>query len=71
MHLKTVLSTMADREMSGVQNCDGVSFSDVNYMDCFRKSFDELYDKISKEDREGMREMMRLSTYRRKRFDKK
>lgn len=40
-------------------------------MDCFRKSFDELYDKIKKEDREGMREMMRLSTYRRKRFDKK
>ena len=40
-------------------------------MDCFRKSFDELYDKISKEDREGMREMMRLSTYRRKRFAKK
>ena len=40
-------------------------------MDCFRKSFDELYDKIKYEDREGMREMMRLSTYRRKRFDKK
>lgn len=40
-------------------------------MDCFRKSFDELYEKIKNEDREGMREMMRLSTYRRKRFDKK
>lgn len=40
-------------------------------MECFRKSFDELYDKIKDEDREGMREMMRLSTYRRKRFDKK
>ena len=40
-------------------------------MDCFRKSFDELYNKIKTEDREGMREMMRLSTYRRKRFDKK
>ena len=40
-------------------------------MDCFRKSFDELYNKIKQEDREGMREMMRLSTYRRKRFDKK
>ena len=40
-------------------------------MDCFRKSFDELYNKIKNEDREGMREMMRLSTYRRKRFDKK
>ena len=40
-------------------------------MDCFRKSFDELYNKIKNEDREGMREMMRLSTYRRRRFDKK
>ena len=40
-------------------------------MDCFRKSFDELYNKIKNEDREEMREMMRLSTYRRKRFDKK
>ena len=40
-------------------------------MDCFRKSFDELYNKIKNEDRDGMREMMRLSTYRRKRFDKK
>jgi len=40
-------------------------------MECFRKSFDELYNKIKAEDREGMREMMRLSTYRRKRFDKK
>ena len=40
-------------------------------MDCFRKSFDELYNKIKTEDREGMREMMRLSTYRRRRFDKK
>ncbi len=43
----------------------------LNEMECFRKSFDELYDKIKAEDREGMREMMRLSTYRRKRFDKK
>ncbi len=40
-------------------------------MDCFKKSFDELYDKIKNDDIEGMREMMRLSTYRRKRFDKK
>ena len=40
-------------------------------MDCFRKSFDELYEKIKNEDRDGMREMMRLSTYRRRRFDKK
>lgn len=39
-------------------------------MDCFRASFDELYDKIKTGDREGMREMMRTSTERRKRFDK-
>ncbi len=40
-------------------------------MDNYRKSFDELYDTIKNGDRERMREMMRLSTERRKRFDKK
>ena len=39
-------------------------------MDRFKASFDELYDKIKTGDREGMREMMRTSTDRRKRFDK-
>ena len=39
-------------------------------MDRFRTSFNELYDKIKNDDREGMREMMRLSTERRKLFDK-
>ena len=39
-------------------------------MDRFKASFDELYDKIKTGDREGMREMMRTSTERRKRFDK-
>lgn len=39
-------------------------------MERFRKSFDELYQKISAGDREGIRGMMRLSTERRKRFDK-
>lgn len=39
-------------------------------MDCFRASFDELYDKIKTGDRDGMRDMMRTSTERRKRFDK-
>lgn len=39
-------------------------------MDCFRASFDELYEKIKSGDRDGMREMMRTSTERRKRFDK-
>ena len=40
-------------------------------MDKFRRSFDELYTKIKDGDREGMREMMRVSTERRARFDKK
>ena len=40
-------------------------------MERFRASFDELYEKIKKDDREGMREMMRTSTERRKLFDKK
>lgn len=40
-------------------------------MDKFRRSFDELYTKLKDGDREGMREMMRTSTSRRARFDKK
>lgn len=39
-------------------------------MDRFKASFDELYNKIRTDDRDGMREMMRTSTERRKRFDK-
>ena len=42
----------------------------LNEMDRFRSSFDELYDKIKEGDREGMREMMRCSTERRRLFDK-
>ncbi len=40
-------------------------------MDRFKSSFDELYEKIKNSDRDGMREMMRLSTKRREFFDKK
>ena len=40
-------------------------------MDAYRACFDELRDTIASGDREKMREMMRLSTKRRKRFDKK
>ena len=40
-------------------------------MEKFKESFDELYQKVKDCDREGMREMMRLSTERRKLFDKK
>ncbi len=39
-------------------------------MDNFKASFDELYDTIKSGDREGMREMMRISTERRSRFNK-
>lgn len=40
-------------------------------MDRFEKTFHELYDMIENEDTESMKEMMRLSTYRRGLFDKK
>ena len=40
-------------------------------MDKFRRAFDDMYDKLQNADREGLREMMRVSTERRKRFDKK
>ncbi len=42
----------------------------LSEMDRFRNSFEELYKKIRDGDREGMREMMRCSTERRKLFDK-
>ena len=40
-------------------------------MDTYRATFDELYTCIEQGDREKMREMMRLSTERRRRFNKK
>lgn len=40
-------------------------------MDKFRRSFNELYDKLNTGDTEGMKDMMRISTERRIRFDKK
>ncbi len=42
----------------------------LSEMDKFLSAFSELYQKIKNDDREGMREMMRISTERRKRFDK-
>jgi len=38
-------------------------------MDKFRRSFNELYEKLEKGDTEGMCDMMRTSTERRTRFD--
>ncbi len=43
----------------------------LNVMDSYRTTFDRLYDCIKNEDREEMRSMMRLSTERRRMFDKK
>lgn len=40
-------------------------------MDTYRATFDELYTSIAQGDREKMREMMRLSTERRRLFNKK
>ncbi len=43
----------------------------LHEMDVYRATFDELYTCIEQGDRERMREMMRLSTERRRRFNKK
>ena len=43
----------------------------LHQMEDYRTCFDRLYDYLQCEDREGLRDMMRLSTARRKRFDKK
>lgn len=40
-------------------------------MDAYRETFDKLYDTIKNGDREEMREMMRTSSTRRRKFDKK
>lgn len=40
-------------------------------METYRESFNKLYDCINNGDVDGMREMMRLSTSRRKNFDRK
>lgn len=42
----------------------------VEQMDLFEQNFDKLKKCIESDDREGIREMMRLSTKRRKVFDK-
>lgn len=42
----------------------------LSQMDLFKKHFDDLYNYLKDNDREGMKEMMRISTERRKQFDK-
>lgn len=41
----------------------------VEQMELFRTHFDQLYDCLKNDDREGMIEMMKISTQRRKLFD--
>ncbi|MBE6787538.1 MAG: prephenate dehydrogenase/arogenate dehydrogenase family protein [Ruminococcaceae bacterium] len=43
----------------------------LEQMDIYRNTFDKLYDLINNNDRDGMREMMKLSTKRRREFNKK
>ncbi len=43
----------------------------LEQMDIYRDTFDKLYNFINNDDREGMRDMMRLSTSRRREFNKK
>ena len=43
----------------------------LSVMDSYRATFDRLYNCIKNEDREEMRSMMRLSTERRRQFNKK
>ncbi len=42
----------------------------LSQMELFKKHFDDLYGYLKNDDREGMMEMMRISTKRRKQFDK-
>jgi prephenate dehydrogenase len=42
----------------------------ISQMELFRKHFDDLYNYLKEGNREGMMEMMRISTERRKQFDK-
>ncbi len=43
----------------------------LEQMDIYRETFDKLYNFINNDDRQGMREMMQLSTKRRREFNKK
>ena len=40
-------------------------------MDAYRETFERLYEFIKNGDRENIRDMMRISTARRRQFDKK
>ena len=68
------------RDLTRIANINDVMWSELflanrekllHQMQEYRSCFDKLYDCIKDGDREGMREMMQLSTARRKQFDKK
>ena len=68
------------RDLTRIANINDAMWSELflenretllNVMDSYRTTFDRLYNCIKNEDREEMRSMMRLSTERRKMFDKK
>jgi len=42
----------------------------IDQIDCFQKELSAMRELISTEDQEGLKEKMRLSTQRRKLFDK-
>ena len=42
----------------------------LEQFDIFEKNFSKLHQCLKDDDREGMKEMMRISTERRKQFDK-
>lgn len=66
------------RELTRIANINDEMWSELflsnreallSEMDGYRKTFDRLYDTIKNNDRETMREMMRLSSARRKTFN--
>ncbi|MBQ8029643.1 MAG: prephenate dehydrogenase [Clostridia bacterium] len=67
------------RDLTRIANINEVMWSELfllnkesllNQMELFRHEFDKLEAYLKNDDREGMMEMMRLSTERRKRFDR-
>lgn len=67
------------RDLTRIANINEVMWSELfllnkesllRQMDLFKREFEKLEDFLKNDDREGMMEMMRLSTKRRKLFDK-
>lgn len=67
------------RDLTRIANINEVMWSELfllnkesllNQMELFRHEFDKLEAYLKNDDREGMMKMMRLSTERRKRFDR-